>query len=120
MNYHTSYVSKITELENNQLVSCSGDNSVIFYVKENNEYKKDYKISTNGECSSVTQTQNYEICYSEKKNNAICFFDFFKREIKQRLNNISEPNGYLKKSLMIAKDLLLIGGKNKLSIINIK
>ena len=44
---HKSNVTKIIELKNKQLVSCSCDNSIIFYNKDNNEYKKDYSISTN-------------------------------------------------------------------------
>jgi len=49
LNYHTSTVFKIIELKNKSLISCSSDNSIIFYKKDNNnEYKKDYNISTKG------------------------------------------------------------------------
>ena len=40
LNYHTSYVFKIIELKNKTLASCSYDSSIIFYVKNNLEYKK--------------------------------------------------------------------------------
>ena len=45
LNEHKDEVNKIIELKNKQLVSCSCDNSIIFYNKDNNEYKKDYSIS---------------------------------------------------------------------------
>ena len=48
LNYHTNYVLKIIELKNKNLVSCSNDSSFIFYIKDNNEYKKDYQIKTDG------------------------------------------------------------------------
>ena len=79
LSYHTSSVSKIIEIKNKQLISCSYDKSFIVYFKENDEYKVDYKISTNGGCYSVVQTKNNEICYSEETNNAICFFDIKKK-----------------------------------------
>ena len=42
LNYHSSAVYKIIELKNKNLVSCSYDSSIIFYIKDNNEYKQDY------------------------------------------------------------------------------
>ena len=41
LNYHSRFVYKIIELKNKNLVSCSYDCSIIFYNKDNNEYKKD-------------------------------------------------------------------------------
>ena len=73
LSHHSDYVYNIIELNNKQLVSCSRDSSIIVYFKENNEYKMDYKISTNGPCYSVIQTKNNEICYSEETNSGICF-----------------------------------------------
>ena len=70
---------KILELKNKTLVSCSDDSSIIFYLKDNNEYKKDYQISTNGSCTSIIQTKDNEICYSEY--NAICFYDILEKKI---------------------------------------
>ena len=51
LNYHKKCVYKIIELNNNILVSCSADSYIIFYLKNNNEYKKDLIISTRGSCS---------------------------------------------------------------------
>ena len=63
LNYHKGSVYKIIELKNKTLVSCSEDNSIIFYIKNNNnKYMKDYKIKTIGECCSVIQIKDNEIC----------------------------------------------------------
>jgi len=120
LKFHSAIVYKIIELKNKNLVSCSGDKSITFYIKDNNnEYKKDYSISTNGGCSSVIQTKENEICYSENNNNSICFFDLNQRKIKSSLNNINKFNDKYEWFIMIKKDLLLIPGQNKISIINI-
>ena len=55
LNYHTDRVYKIIELKNKYLVSCSKDKSIIFYLKDNNEYKKEYQISTNGPCYCINE-----------------------------------------------------------------
>ena len=108
------------KLKNKSLVSCSDDNSIIFYNKyNNNRYIKDYKISTNGGCSSAIQTKENEICYSEEINDSICFYDLNQRKIKSSLNNINKKNSCYERLIMINKDLLLIPGENKISIINV-
>jgi len=120
LKYHTSSVFKIIELKNKSLVSCSLDKSIIFYNKDNNnEYKKHYKISTNCKCSSVIQTKENEICYSEETNNSIHFYDFNHKIIKSSLNKINKRNDCRQLFIMINKDLLLIPGENKISIINV-
>ena len=118
LNYHTSSVFKIVELKNKILTSCSYDSSIIFYIKDNNEFKKDFQIPTNGACSSIIQTKDNEICYSESKDNKICFFDIFERKIKATISNISKYNGCREWFIMIKKDLLLIPGSSQLSIVN--
>ena len=119
LNYHTNYVYKIIELNNKKLVSCSEDNSIIFYFKDNNEYIKDYQIKTNGICSPVIQTKDNEIFYSEATNSAICFFDLLERKLITRINNINKRNGSYDWFTMISKDLLMVTGENKISIINV-
>ena len=118
LNYHKSYVYKILELKNKALVSCSDDSSIIFYLKDNKEYKKNYQISTNGSCSSIIQTKDNEICYSENNNSAICFYDILERKIKSTISNISKYNRLREWIIMMKKGLLLIPGENQLSIIN--
>ena len=118
LNYHNNYVYKIIELKNKNLVSCSKDSSIIFYVKDNNEYKKDYQIQTDGSCTSIIQTKDNELCYSDSNNNKICFYDLFERKIISSIKDISKVNGALERFIMIKKDLLLIPGNNQISIIN--
>ena len=119
LTYHTNYVYKIIELKNKNLVSCSEDKSIIFYIKDNNQYLKDFSITTNGKCSPVIQTKDNEICYSEETNNAICFFDLNQRKSISKINNINKRIGSYDWYLMMNKDLLLITGENILSIINV-
>ena len=119
LNYHSKGVCKIIELKNKNLVSCSYDCSIIFYLKDNNKYKKDYQISTDGTCTSIIQTKDNEICYSENNDNKICFFDLLGRKIKASISNISKDNYIREWFIMIKKDLLLIPGSNQISIINV-
>ena len=120
LDYNKKEISKIIELKNNYLASCSEDKSIIFYSKYNNKYQKEFKIKTKGESRSITQTKENEICYSEyiKNNFNISFFDFYKRKIKSSLSNISICKSKASFDI-ITKDLLIIGGDNKISIINI-
>ena len=120
LNDHYNGIYKIIELKNKNLVSCSNDSSIIFYIKDNNEYKKDYQIQTDGQCYSIIQTKDNELCYSEyNNNNKICFYDLFERKIICSIKDISKANGAREWFIMIKKDLLLIPGDNQLSIINI-
>ena len=119
LNYHKDIVNKMIELKNKKLVSCSYDSSIIFYSKNNKKYEKDYLITTKGCCSSIIQTKDNEICYSENNKSSICFYDISKGKIIETISNISKRNSNVDKLIMIKKDLLLISGENQLSIINI-
>jgi len=116
LEYHTDWVNQIIEIKNKYLVSCSSDKSIIFYLKDNNKYKKHYQISTNGLCFCINKIKENEICYSEN-DDKICFFDINERKIKSSISNISKS--WNSPFIMISKDLLFISGKNKISIINI-
>ena len=39
------------------MIANSTDSSVIFYVKDNNKYKKDYQIPNDEKCCSIIQKQ---------------------------------------------------------------
>ena len=120
LNDHKNNVIKILELKNNNLVSCSEDKSIIFYYKNTSGYEKDYKIKTNQICPSLVQIKENEICYSEynKFNYNIYFYDLNERKIKSTISNISS-SGSFGPFNMITKDLLIIGGYNNISIINV-
>ena len=75
-------------------------------------------MKTNGSCTSIIQTKDNEICYSEGKNNTIYFYDILERKINSTISNISKNNDIREWFIMIKKDLLLIPGSNQLSIIN--
>ena len=119
LNYHNYHVYKIIEIQNKALISCSYDSSIIFYLKDNNEYKKDYQISTNGPCYTIIQTKDNEICYLEDKDKRICFYDIFERKkINASISVEDNYNEYRLWFIMIKKNLLLVPGTNKISIIN--
>ena len=117
LKYHTNSVNQLIELNNNKLVSCSTEGNIISYIKDNNEYIKDYHIKTNGLNYCLIQTKENEICFSEYKDfkYSICFFDLIEIKIITRINNIDSCESFK----MISKDLLIITGKNKISIVNI-
>ena len=120
LEYHSDSVYKIIELKNGSLVSCSYDASIIFYSKDNSRYKKNFKITTNGSCSSVVKTKNNEICYSEIDDNKICFFDFLEKKSKASISNISKRNGTDEWLIMLNEDFLAVPGENRITIINVK
>ena len=119
LNHHSDTVFKIIELKNKELVSCSSDSSIIFYSEDKLQYKKNYKINTDGSCSSVIQTKKNEICSSEKNNNKICFYSFGSNKIKAYISNISKRNYTDEWLIMITKTILAIPGENIISFVNI-
>ena len=118
---HKDTVNKIIELKNNKLVSCSLDKNIIFYNKDNHEYKKEYSFTTNGPNGPIIQTKDNEICYHEQYNKVsyISFYDINKKKSVDKIKNINISNYSTDCLLMITKDLLIITGTNKISIINV-
>ena len=117
LNYHQDRVYQVLELNNKKLVSCSRHKSIIFYMKDNNEYKIDFKLSLDGSSYRMIQTKENEISYSKsnKKKYYICFFDLLGRKNITEIELDTDCSSLN----MITKDLLLIGGENKLVIINV-
>ena len=79
---------------------------------------QDYKLNIKGNCYSVIETKDNEICYS-KSGNTIYFYDLLKKKEISKINDINTNGTYLEGFIMISKELLLIPGINKISIINI-
>ena len=123
LNYHKNSIYKIMEIKNNYLASCSRDKSIIFYTKDNSnlKYQKDYSISTKGSCISITQTKEDEICYLERLNSNMTYLRFFDLKEKKIISSISNINNTtcFGPFEIITKDLLIIGGENKMSIVEI-
>ena len=120
LNDHKGSIYKIIELSNKKLVSCSDDSSIIVYSKDNNKYIKEYQINTNDKCFCLIQTKENEICfyddYSDNKG-SICFYDLTQKKITATLKGISS-GGYNFMN-MITKDLLVVTGDEKITIINV-
>ena len=64
---------------------------IIFYSNENDQYNQDFSISTNGYNLKVIQNKDNEICFAEFNggNANIKFFDFIKKKIIAKINDIS-------------------------------
>ena len=94
-------------------------NNTNYVLKDNSEYKINFKINTNGACYTIIQIKENEICYSTSNNNTICFYDLIEKKIKSSLLNISKTHRGSSQFIMISKNWLLIPGENRISIINI-
>ena len=121
LNYHKGSVYKLLELPNKYLASCSADKSIIFYLKDNNEFKKDYQLTLSGNCDNFIQTKENEICYSIRDKTDIYFFDLKERKVKATINNIKQFKYGNSEEwfLMISNDLLLVPGDDKIFIVNV-
>ena len=118
LNFHSNQVYKVIELSNQKLASCSSDHSIIFYHKNNsNQYIMENKISTGGSCWNIYQTKDNELCYWENTNKTMCFYDLSQSKIIIKINNISSSG--FDNFQIIKRDLLAVGGKNIITIINI-
>ena len=115
---HKRNVYRLIELKNKNLVSSSYDKSIILYSKDinNNKYKKYYKILTNEHFLSVVQTKDNEICYPVHNN--IYFFDLGEKKDICSISNVDGPGVYSTFN-MITKDLLIIGSKYNLFVVNV-
>ena len=121
LNNHKDWVYKIIELKNKDIISCSKDRSIIFYFNEKSKYQEYYRHSANYECKTIAQIKEKEICYAEcfdLQNYNICFLDLNEKKKKSSISNIS-ISGSKGPFNMITKDLLLIGGENRIFIINV-
>ena len=113
---HEDSVDCMIELSDKRLVS--GSSNIIFYIYNYNKYTKDYQLKPNYPCFNMTQTKESELCYNEyvnDGNDSIYFYDLIKRKIRGKIK-FDHCLPFLK---MITKDLLIIGGEDILSIINV-
>ena len=117
LNNHKESVNKIIELNNKKLVSCSADSSVIFYSNNKDKYIQEFQINTDKSCWCLIQTKDNEICYYIS-GGSIFFYKLIDKRIIKRIDLFLIANGYNFMN-MITKDLLLITGEGKISIINV-
>ena len=120
LEFDKSRIFKIIELKNKNLISCTSDQLIMLYSNNNDNYQKDYQMLLKNEFRSIIQTKETEICclefISKKKTEKIIFYDFFKRGIISKLSGINSSGSPFN---MITTDLLVIGGRDELFIINV-
>lgn len=113
---HTKNIFELIELNNEKLVSCSQDASLILYSKNNENYHFQYQIKTPVRCESVIQTKDNEICYY-LMGGVIYFYNLIKKAIINKITKIKLAG---KKFFnMMSKDLLAITGEKNFSIIDV-
>ena len=69
----------------------------------------------------MIQTQDNEICFSQYFNSIfnICFYDLNEKKVKSSISKINCYYNSFRTFNMITKDLLVIGGEDKIFIINV-
>ena len=114
-----SDVHQIIELTNNKLVTSSyHSGEIVFFFKDNNEYKTDFTIDRLSSLGPIIQIKNNEICYYTFPT--LYFFDLNERKNITTINNIKAClNNYNDTLLMMTNDLLLVTGFVDIYIINI-
>lgn len=114
-----SDVQQIMELTNNKLVTSSyHSGEIVFFFKDNNEYKTDFTIKAPSGVGPIIQIKNNEICYYVFPT--LYFFDLNERKNITTIKNIKACLNYYDDSLlMMTNDLLLVTGIVDIYIINI-
>ena len=118
INAHVGRAMKIRELQlNKQLVSCSEDNTLNFYIFEN-EYKIEQKITLKMSIWNEIETNNGKIVLTGNSDK-IQFFDINTRKEEKQLSGI-KLYGSLSNNLINLNDTLLaVGGYENIFIINV-
>ena len=107
--FHKETITKIIELQNKKIISCSKDHSIKIF----NFHSKNLKIETNifyffGRISSLLEIKNSnEIVASSFTEKTLKFFDSNSYEIKSILNDI-KINDY-SNTICLYENFLLIG-----------
>ena len=118
INAHRGRAMKLRELElNNQLVSCSEDKTLNFYIFQN-EYKIEQKITTNIGIWNERETKNGKIVLTGEQDK-IHIFDINKRVLEKQITGINLYSSLSNNLININDTLLAIGGTDNIFIINV-
>ena len=109
--HYDTKVNKCIELiKYNKLVSCGNDNKIILYKNENNIYKKEKIIQTNGCVNSIVYIEkNEEIVFSSRLLKKIQFYNLKTEEINFPIE--VAVNNWYGDLLLINDDILAVGGR---------
>ena len=108
---------KIRELDNNQLVSCSEDGTLNFYIYQN-EYIIEQKVNTSITLYNEIETKNGKLVLSGSSDK-IQFYDISKRKLENQISLVKLYPGLFNNMININEKLLAVGGTDNIFIINV-
>ena len=114
---HSSYVFKCIELNNEKLVSCSDDFSLIFWEKTNNIYSNIYSFKNYNKIYDILETKNNEIALAQFYDKSLLFLDMNDKSSSKTISNI-DLTGWNNSLLMLNDRTLIVGGHNFIYVID--
>ena len=114
---HSSYVFKCIELNNEKLVSCSDDFSLIFWEKSNDIYSNIYSIKNYNKIYDILETKNNEIALAQFYDKSLLFLDMNDKSSSKTISNI-DLTGWNNSLLMLNDRTLIVGGHNFIYVID--
>ena len=114
---HSSYVFKCIELNNEKLVSCSDDFSLIFWEKTNNIYSNVNSIKNYNKIYDILEIKNNEIALAQFYDKSLLFLDMNNESSSKTISNI-DLTGWNNSLLMLNDRTLIVGGHNFIYVID--
>ena len=114
---HSSYVFKCIELNNEKLVSCSDDFSLIFWEKTNNVYSNIYTYKNYNKIYDILEIKSNEIALAQFYDKSILFFDINDKSSSKTISNI-DLTGWNNSLLKFNDNILIVGGHNYIYVID--
>ena len=114
---HSSYVFKCIELNNEKLVSCSDDFSLIFWEKTNNFYSNIYTYKNYNKIYDILEIKSNEIALAQFYDKSILFFDINDESSSKTVSNI-DLTGWNNSLLKFNDNILIVGGHNYIYVID--
>lgn len=108
---------KLRELENNQLVSCSEDNTLNFYIHQK-EWIIEQKIATNISIWNEIETKNEKLVLTGSSDK-ILFFDIDVRKSETQISGIKLYGSLSNNMININEKLLAVGLTDYIFIIDV-
>jgi WD40 repeat protein len=115
---HEKEVYKVINLNNNNLCSCSNDETIRIWEKQNDLYNNVFTLKGDKYIEDILEIKNNIIVSSSAWDYSLIFWDLNKKERIKKLNNIIcfYWNNILCK---INEDFLLVGGIGSIYLINL-
>lgn len=117
---HSGRAMKIRELEiNNQLVSCSEDKTLNFYIyQKEKEYIIEQKMTLNIDIWNEIETKNGKLVLTGNTDK-IQFFDIKTRKLETQISGIKLYSSLSNNMININEKLLAVGGTDNIFIVDV-